>query len=98
MKILLIGERGQLARELIRTCMPLGEVIPVDFPQFDISNPSQIQETIAAIGPELVINASAYTDVDKAESEPEKAMAVNADGPGWLAKACAQQRIPLIHY
>ena len=98
MKILLIGERGQLASELIRTCMPLGEVVPVDFPQFDISNPAQIQETIAAIRPELVINASAYTDVDKAESEPAKAMAVNADGPGWLAKACAQQRIPLIHY
>lgn len=98
MKILLIGERGQLARELIRTCMPLGEVVPVDFPQFDISNPAQIQETVAAIRPELVINASAYTDVDKAESEPDKAMAVNADGPGWLAKACTQQRIPLIHY
>lgn len=98
MKILLIGERGQLARELIRTCMPLGEVVPVDYPQFDISNPAQIQETIAAVRPEMVINASAYTDVDKAESEPDKAMAVNADGPGWLAKSCAQQRIPLIHY
>jgi len=98
MKILLIGERGQLARELIRTCMPLGEVIPVDFPQFDISNPEQVQGTISTVQPELVINASAYTDVDKAESEPEKAMAVNADGPGWLAAACAQQRIPLIHY
>ena len=47
--------------------MPLGEVVAVDYPQFDISNPSQIQETIAAICPELVINASAYTDVDKAE-------------------------------
>lgn len=98
MKILLIGERGQLAWELLRTLMPIGEVIPLDYPAFDISSKQQVTETVSTISPTLVINASAYTDVDRAESEPEKAMAVNADGPGWLAHTCAQQRIPLIHY
>lgn len=98
MKILLIGEKGQLAWELIRTLMPLGEVVPVDYPAFDITDRDQIDETVNAIHPDLVINASAYTNVDLAETEKEKAMAVNADGPGWLAQICSRKRIPLIHY
>lgn len=98
MKILLIGEKGQLAWELIRTLMPLGEVVPVDYPAFDISNNSQIEETLSSVSPDLVINASAYTNVDLAETEKEKAMTVNADGPGWLAQICAREQTPLIHY
>lgn len=98
MKILLIGEKGQLAWELIRTLMPLGEVVPVDYPSFDITNRDQVEETVNAIHPELVINASAYTNVDLAETEKEKAITVNADGPGWLAQICSRKRIPLIHY
>ncbi len=98
MKILLIGEKGQLAWELIRTLMPIGEVIPVDYPAFDITNKSQIEDTVSVIQPDLVINASAYTDVDGAESERERAMAVNAEGPGRLAQICHTGRIPLIHY
>jgi len=98
LKILLIGERGQLAWELIRTLMPIGEVISVDFPAFDISNRTQISDTLSTIKPELVINASAYTNVDLAETEKEIAMAVNADGPGWLARECNRRRFLLIHY
>ncbi len=98
MKILLIGEKGQLAWELIRTLMPLGEVIPVDYPAFDITNKTQINETVSAVKPDLVINAAAYTNVDLAETEKDKAMAVNAEGPGWLARECNRRRIPLIHY
>lgn len=98
MKILLIGENGQLAWELIRTLMPIGEVIAVDFPKFDISNKNHITNTINTISPDLVINASAYTDVDGAETHRELAMAVNADGPGWVANVCNAQKIPLIHY
>lgn len=98
MKILLIGEKGQLAWELIRTLMPLGEVIPADYPAFDISKKSQIEETVSSVNPDLVINAAAYTNVDLAEKEKDKAMAVNADGPGWLAQICSRKRIPLIHY
>ncbi|GAP39479.1 dTDP-4-dehydrorhamnose reductase [Flexilinea flocculi] len=98
MKILLIGEKGQLAWELIRTLMPVGEVVSVDYPQFDISDKTQIADTVKAVAPDIVINASAYTNVDLAETEKEKAMAINADGPGWLAAACASKKIPLIHY
>ncbi len=98
MKILLIGEKGQLAWELIRTLMPIGEVIPVDYPAFDITDKSQIEDTVSAIQPDLVINASAYTDVDRAETEREKALAVNAEGPGWLAQICHKCGISLIHY
>lgn len=98
MKILLIGARGQLAWELIRTLMPIGEVFSVDFPSFDISNKNQVADTVKAVSPDLVINASAYTDVDGAEKNRELAMAVNADGPGWLAKTCKSINIPLIHY
>ncbi len=98
LKILLIGEKGQLAWELIRTLMPVGEVVSVDYPQFDISNKTQIKDTVKAVAPNIVINASAYTNVDLAETEKEKAMAINADGPGWLAAACALNKIPLIHY
>ncbi|MHC1773558.1 MAG: dTDP-4-dehydrorhamnose reductase [Flexilinea sp.] len=98
MKILLIGERGQLAWELIRALMPVGEVIPVDFPQFDISDKMQIIDTVSVVKPDIVINASAYTNVDLAETEKEKATAINTDGPGWLAAACISGRIPLIHY
>jgi len=98
LKILLIGEKGQLAWELIRTLMPVGEVVSVDYPQFDISDKTQITDTVKAVAPDIVINASAYTNVDLAETEKEKAMAINADGPGWLAAACASKRIPLVHY
>jgi dTDP-4-dehydrorhamnose reductase len=98
MKILIIGEKGQLAWELIRTLKPIGEVIPVGYPAFDISQKIQIEDTVSSVNPDLVINAAAYTNVDLAETEKDKAMAINAEGPGWLAKACAKRRIPLIHY
>lgn len=98
MKILLIGEKGQLAWELARTLMPIGNVVPVDYPIFDINNKEQILETVHSVIPDLVINASAYTDVDRAETEKEKAMAINADGPGWLAEICQSKKIPVIHY
>lgn len=98
MKILLIGEKGQLGWELVRTLMPISEVVSVNYPVFDITDPRQVEDTVSAVRPDLVINPSGYTDVDQAESEPEKAMAVNAEGPGWLAQICHARRIPLIHY
>ena len=67
MKILLIGEKGQLAWELIRTLMPIGEVVAVDFPTFDISNKNQVIDTVNTVLPDLVINASAYTDTTRSE-------------------------------
>lgn len=98
MKILLIGEKGQLAWELMRSLMPIGEVIAVDFPKFDISNKKQVINTVNTVSPDIVINASAYTNVDGSETNQSTAMSVNADGPGWLAQSCHKQKIPLIHY
>lgn len=98
MKTLLIGKRGQLAGELMRTFMPLGEMIAIDYPEFDITKPELVEEAIHSSAPDLVINASAYTNVDLAESEKNKAFAVNASGPGYAADACAKLHIPMIHY
>lgn len=98
MKILLIGQKGQLAKELIRKLQPIGEIISVDRLQFDIGNKNQVTETVKVVSPDLVINASAYNDVDGAEENRELAMTVNADGPGWLAKVCKTISVPLIHY
>lgn len=98
MKILLIGQKGQLAKELIWKLQPIGEIISVDRLQFDIGNKDQVTETVKAVSPDLVINASAYNDVDGAEENRELAMTVNADGPGWLAKVCKTISVPLIHY
>lgn len=98
MNVLLIGKRGQLAGELIRAFMPLGNLEAVDYPDFDITSKEMVEKTVKSIKPDLVINASAYTNVDLAESERDKAFAVNAAGPGYLALACKEIGIPLIHY
>lgn len=98
MKIFIVGEKGQLASELIRAFMPLGETISTDYPRFDISNKSQVQEAISHALPDVVINASAYTNVDLAETERAKAAAVNTSGPGFLSAVCKEYQIPMIHY
>ena len=98
MKILTYGAGGQLGRELMRQ----GHVLSLDihgvaYPQTDISEISQVESVFAACHPDLVINAAAYTNVDRAESEPELAMAINKDGPANLGSVCAENKIPLIH-
>lgn len=98
MKILLVGCYGQLGWELHRTLMPLGQVYAVDFPQIDMGDADSIRMHIEKSAPDVVFNASAYTDVDRAESEPEKAMGINAFGPGILADECLKRRCALIHY
>ena len=69
----------------------------VDIDELDITRPDDILAYFRSFKPGLVINCAAYTAVDKAESEPEKAFAVNRDGPKHLAGACAKVNIPLIH-
>ena len=69
----------------------------LDTPQFDITDKEAVERTLRWGRYSLIVNAAAYTAVDKAESERDEAFAVNADGPGYLATACAQEDIPLIH-
>ena len=98
MKILLLGNTGQLGWELNRTLLTLGELTALDYPQINMADPGSLKTIIREHKPNLIINATAYTDVDKAESEPEKAMAINATGPRVLAEEALKTGAALIHY
>lgn len=98
MKILLLGANGQLGWELQRTLAPLGSVSALDYQELDLQDFDGLRQKLRELWPELIVNASAYTNVDKAESEPEKAHAINAIVPGILAEEAARLKAALIHY
>lgn len=98
MKILLFGAMGQLGTELQRTLSPHGEIFPFDIHNLDLENISAVRETIHSVSPDVLVNASAYTAVDQAESEPEKAFTVNGDIPGLFAEEASKLNAFLIHY
>jgi len=96
--IAVIGSNGQLGWELVRQGEARGlKILALDYPEIDIRDPASIDDRIVFSKIDLVINAAAYTAVDKAESEPEMAFAVNREGPANLAERCRDSRIPLIH-
>ena len=84
MRILLLGANGQLGWELNRVLLPLSELTAIDFPEIDVGDADSIRKWIALSKPHLIINATAYTAVDKAESEPDLAMMINGIAPGIL--------------
>jgi dTDP-4-dehydrorhamnose reductase len=98
MKIVLFGKNGQLGWELQRTLAPLGKVISFDFPQVDLCHPEQARQVLRQEKPTLIVNASAYTAVDRAESEPEKAFAVNQDAPRVMAEEAKHLGAAFIHF
>jgi len=98
MKILLLGSNGQLGYEAHRTLFCYGDLIAVDYPEIDFTKPDEVVRLIKKIKPDLIYNAVAYTDVDKAEQEPEKAMLVNSHTPGEIANYCKKNNVPLIHF
>lgn len=98
MKILITGARGQVGSELTTQAQAQGfDVIAVGSDQLDITEAGTVEDFIHRQAPDLVINAAAYTAVDKAEDEVERAFAVNRDGPRNLANSCAGLGIPLFH-
>lgn len=97
-KILQIGTKGQVGWELLRTCAPLGEVVALDYPEVDLSDYNGLRRLVQKIKPNIIINAAAYTNVDKAESEPDLARAINATGPGVLAEEAKKIDAVLVHY
>jgi dTDP-4-dehydrorhamnose reductase len=98
MKFLLLGNTGQIGWELHRILPPLGQVIAMDFPEVDFNNPESLRQVVKRNRPDILINAAAYTAVDQAERDPEKAMAINAVAPGILAQEAAALGAGFVHY
>ena len=98
MKILLIGKDGQVGWELRRLLPALGEVTSVDRDTCDLTQPTQLRETVQRASPQLIVNAAAYTAVDQAESESALAMAINGQACELLAAEARRSGAALIHY
>ena len=98
MVILLTGKNGQVGFELARTLAPLGALHAHDRTTLDLADPDALVAACRAIKPDLIVNAAAYTAVDKAESEPEIAHAINAQAPGVLAEEAKRLGAVLVHY
>lgn len=108
MTFLLLGANGQVGNELRRSLAAMGEVVPTtrsgQLPDggrceiADFDRPDTLVELVERIQPTVVINAAAYTAVDKAEDDIKAAFRANAEAPGVLARACADRGIPFVHY
>lgn len=98
MKILLIGKNGQLGSELNKTLLPLGNLIAIDFPEIDLALSTSIRAVIRKVEPDLIINAAAYTNVDRAETEVELVHAINAIAPGVMAEEAQSLNACFVHY
>jgi len=101
-KILLFGKNGQVGWELQRSLAPLGELVALDADSTDycgdFSNVAGIAKTVREIKPDVIVNAAAYTAVDKAETDTELARSINALAPGILAQEAKRSGAWLIHY
>jgi dTDP-4-dehydrorhamnose reductase len=97
-RILLIGKIGQVGWELRRTLAPMAQVACVDFPEIDLTSGDSIRRWVRETQPNIIINAAAYTAVDKAESEEAKAMSINGVAPGILAEEAKKAGALLVHY
>src|SRR5579864_1875016 len=96
--ILLTGKNGQVGREL-KTMLPaIGNVVSVGRDELDLSKPDDIRNLVRKINPQLIVNAAAYTAVDKAESEESLARAINAEAPRVMAEEAKAIGACLIHY
>jgi dTDP-4-dehydrorhamnose reductase len=98
MKILVTGCNGQVGFELARTLLPLGEIFAFSREQFDLMNLDSCRATIQTISPDVIINAAAYTAVDKAETERKTAFLINEKAVAVLAEEAKKLNALLIHY
>jgi len=96
--ILLTGKTGQVGWELQRALAPLGNLIALGRGGMDLTNPDSIRAAIRNARPDIIVNAAGYTTVDKAESEHDHAMLVNAVAPGIIAEEAKRVGAPLVHY
>ena len=108
MTMLVFGGNGQVGQELLRALSPLGTVIATTrsgrLPDgtvcevADFDQPDSLPALLERVRPSVVVNAAAYTAVDRAEQEPEAAFRANAQAPGVIARWCAAHAVPLVHY
>jgi nucleoside-diphosphate-sugar epimerase len=98
MKIVILGAGGQVGRELARVLQALGEVLAWDRSQADLERPDELVARLAAERPAAIVNAAAYTAVDRAESEPERAELINATAVGRIAAEARRLDAVLVHY
>lgn len=98
MKILLFGKNGQVGWELNRLLVSLGEVVALGREDADLSEPESLREIIRKIEPDVIVNAAAYTAVDKAEDEEKLATAINGAAPGIMAEEAERINALLVHY
>ena len=98
MQTLILGNRGQLGRDLERVFSGAGDVLGLDLPDLDITDEKALAQILRDNRPDVVLNAAAYTDVEAAEAHFEEALQVNAVGPRVIGRLCARQEIPVVHY
>ena len=98
LRLLITGANGQVGWHLQRTLAPLGEILAIDVEQVDLTDLDAVTRAVREFAPDIVANAAAYTAVDKAESEPELARAINVAAPARIAEECARSGALMIHY
>jgi dTDP-4-dehydrorhamnose reductase len=98
MRFFLLGNTGQLGWELERILAPLGEITALDFPQVDLSDADGLRQALASLSCDWMINATAYTQVDRAETEPDKVEAINATAPRILAETARRIGAAFLHF
>ena len=103
MKILLLGKNGQVGWELQRALAPLGAMVALDRAgadglRGDLEDLDGLARTVRKLAPDVIVNAAAYTAVDKAETDVARAQCINAEAPGVLAAAAAEVGALLVHY
>jgi dTDP-4-dehydrorhamnose reductase len=98
LRLLITGANGQVGWHLQRTLAPLGEVMAIDVEQVDLTDLDAVARTVREFEPDVIANAAAYTAVDKAESEPSLAYAINVAAPAQMAEECARTGSLIIHY
>lgn len=98
MRLLILGKNGQVGWELMRALSPLGEIVALDRSEANFEHPDTIRRAVAAAAPDVIVNAAAYTAVDKAESEAERANLINHRSVAELASVAAARGAWLLHY
>lgn len=96
--LLVVGARGQVGYELVRELAPLGRVVAYTREKCDLGDPAGAADAVRRAAPAVVVNAAAYTAVDRAEGDEAAARAANAEAPGRMAAAAAALGVPFVHY